>query len=194
MPQNASAYPTDSTLPTQPAAQVITRHLLVVMGVCGSGKSTVAEGLHNELGWPWLDADSLHAPSSIEKMAHGIPLTDEDRQGWLTRCHAWLAEKQKVGTGGILACSALRRTYRDQLRQDGVKPLFIYLSADTSVLAQRLKTRPDHFMPASLLPSQIQTLEPPQADEQALTFSVLPEPAEVIAEILTRLRTLPSNM
>ncbi len=142
MPQNASAYPTDSTLPTQPAAQGITRHLLVVMGVCGSGKSTVAEGLHNELGWPWLDADSLHAPSNIGKMAHGIPLTDEDRQGWLTRCHAWLAEKQKAGTGGILACSALRRIYRDQLRQDGVKPLFIYLSADTSVLAQRLKRGP----------------------------------------------------
>lgn len=194
MPQNASASPTDSTLSTQPAAQGITRHLLVVMGVCGSGKSTVAEGLHNELGWPWLDADSLHAPSNIEKMAQGIPLTDEDRQGWLTRCHAWLAEKQKAETGGILACSALRRVYRDQLRQDGVKPLFIYLSADTSILSQRLKNRPDHFMPTSLLPSQIQTLEPPQADEQALTFSVLPESAEVIAEILTRLRTLPSNM
>lgn len=194
MPQNASAHPTDSTLPTQPVAQGIPPCLLVVMGVCGSGKSTVAEGLHNELGWPWLDADSLHDPANIEKMSHGIPLTDADRQGWLSRCHAWLAEKQKAGTGGILACSALRRVYRDQLRQDGVKLLFIYLSADTSVLAQRLKTRPKHFMPASLLPSQLQTLEPPQADENALTFSVMPEPAEVIAEILTRLRTLPSNL
>nr|WP_230975682.1 gluconokinase [Acetobacter garciniae] len=158
------------------------------MGVCGSGKSTVAEGLHNELGWPWQDADVLHSPQNRAKMAAGVPLVDQDRQDWLNQCHAWLEHCAAQGNGGILACSALKRAYRDKLRRNGLNPLFIYLHADVQVLNTRLEARGGHFMPASLLPSQLETLEPPAPDEDAWSFSTLYQPAETIAQILSKLR------
>lgn len=177
-------------LPTQPAAEGIKKHLLVIMGVSGCGKTTVAEGLRNELGWPFQEGDALHPSANVQKMAAGIPLNDEDRWPWLERCHAWLAQCEQNGTGGILTCSALKRSYRDVLRREGLNPLFIYLHVDQAVLAKRLQTRTGHYMPASLLPSQLQTLEPPAADEHAISVSVASPPPQTIVEILEKLKSL----
>ncbi|MDO8172551.1 gluconokinase [Acetobacter tropicalis] len=160
------------------------------MGVSGCGKTTVAEGLRNELGWPFQEGDALHPSANVQKMAAGIPLNDEDRWPWLEHCHAWLAQCEQNGTGGILTCSALKRSYRDVLRREGLNPLFIYLHVDQAVLAQRLQTRTGHYMPASLLPSQLQTLEPPAADEHAISVSVATPPPQTIAEILSKLKSL----
>ncbi|MFT8368223.1 MAG: gluconokinase, GntK/IdnK-type [Acetobacter papayae] len=188
MPQNASTISPDHTLPRQPAARGIAPRLVVVMGVAGSGKSTIAEGLHNELGWPWQDADALHSPESRALMAAGTPLDDTLRVDWLTRCHTWLAEHARHGQGAILACSALRRSYRDRLRAGGLRPLFIALEADPASLSQRLEKRPGHFMPASLLPSQLATLEPLTPDEDGIALQSLTQPAETIAMALHALK------
>lgn len=178
------------TLPSQPAAEGIGKHLLVIMGVSGCGKTTIAEGLRNELGWPFQEGDDLHPSANVQKMAAGIPLNDEDRWPWLERCHEWLAECEKSGSGAILTCSALKRSYRDVLRRDGLNPVFIYLHVDETVLIKRLQTRKGHYMPASLLPSQLQTLEPPTDDEHAMTISVASPPPQTIATILTKLKSL----
>lgn len=188
MPQNASTTPPDHSLPTQPAAWGIAPRLVVVMGVAGAGKTTVAEGLHNELGWPWQDADALHSPESRALMAAGSPLGDTHRVDWLTRCHAWLAEQTRHGQGAILACSALRRVYRDRLRAGGLRPLFIALEADPVSLKHRLESRSGHFMPASLLPSQLAALEPLAPDEDGVTLQSLTQPAETIAMALHALK------
>lgn len=188
MPQNASTLPPDHPLPTQPAALGITPRLVVVMGVAGAGKSTVAEGLHNELGWPWQDADALHSPESRALMAAGTPLDDTQRVDWLTRCHTWLAEQARHGHGAILACSALRLAHRDRLRADHLNPFFLALDADPASLTQRLEKRPGHFMPASLLPSQLATLEPLTPEESGVTLQSLAQPAETIALALNALK------
>lgn len=135
MPLNSSSFPPDHALPAQPAAHGITRQLVVVMGVCGSGKTTIAEGLHNELGWPWLDADTLHEPASIAKMRDGIPLTDADRSAWLERCHAWLRGCAERNTGGILACSASNTpTATGYGRRDWLCSSCIYMRMKTSCI------------------------------------------------------------
>lgn len=188
MSLNSSAFPPDHILPAQPAAHGIAKRLVVVMGVCGSGKTTIAEGLHNELGWPWLDADTLHDTSNIAKMRDGIPLTDQDRKGWLERCHAWLKSCADQNTGGILACSALKRAYRNKLCQQDLDVQFVYLHADENTLNARLNARSGHFMPATQLPSQLDTLEPPQPDEPAWSLLTLHQPAEIIAEVMGLLK------
>ncbi|MFT9089306.1 MAG: gluconokinase [Acetobacter okinawensis] len=188
MPLNSSAFPPDHALPAQPAAHGITRQLVVVMGVCGSGKTTIAEGLHNELGWPWLDADTLHEPASIAKMRDGIPLTDADRSAWLERCHTWLRGCADRNTGGILACSALKHAYRNRLRAQGLAVQFVYLHADENTLHTRVEARTGHFMPSSQLPNQLETLEPPHPDEAAWSLSTLHQPAETIAQVMGLLK------
>jgi gluconokinase len=142
---------------------------LVVMGVSGSGKSTVGAALARRLGVPFVDADDLHPRANVEKMARGEPLDDADRLPWLDAVGTWLAEHRD---GGIASCSALRRAYRDRLRShaDGVH--FLHLAGSRELVARRQADRPGHFMPASLLASQYAALEPLQPDEPGLTLAV----------------------
>lgn len=179
------------TLPqtaSQPVAQGISPRVVVVMGVSGSGKTMIAEGLHNLLGWPFQEGDDLHPRANIEKMSEGRPLTDEDRRPWLDACRAWLDRQATSGQGGIMSCSALRRVYRDDLRAGGTDITFLYLAVPEDVLVQRFLRRKGHFMPLALLPSQIETLEPPGPDEHAITLEVSGTPAEGIARALEALR------
>jgi gluconokinase len=144
--------------------------LVVVMGVSGSGKTTVGVALARRLGMPFSDADDFHSPENKAKMAAGIPLTDDDRAPWLESVAAWLADH--ADTGGVVSCSALRRAYRDVLRGDRPRTVFLHLHGDREVLAARLAARPGHFMPATLLDSQLATLEPLQADETGQVLDV----------------------
>lgn len=160
--------------------------VLVVMGVSGCGKSTVAALLAGRLGWDFAEGDDLHPPDNVAKMSAGIPLTDEDRWPWLELVAAWIGERVDQGRDGIVTCSALKRSYRDRLRADGV--VFVLLSGSRDVLAQRLAARIDHFMPTSLLDSQLADLEEPGADEEALVVEAGRPPPELAAEIVQRLR------
>lgn len=171
-----------------PVAEGIPPHVIVLMGVSGSGKTSVAEGLHNLLGWPYQEGDNLHPQPNVDKMAAGIPLTDEDRLPWLALCHAWIMERLADGGGGILTCSALKHSYRDILRQGSDRVTFIYLDVAKSVLETRLAHRQGHYMPPTLLPSQLAALEVPTPDEHALTVECEGPPAEVIARVLTEIR------
>ncbi len=136
------------------------------MGVSGSGKSTVGARLATELGVPFIDADGLHPEANTQKMAAGHPLTDEDRWPWLALVGLALAQHP---TGVVIACSALKRSYRDAIRAAAPGAVFIYLDVSADVLAERLKNRTGHFMPVSLLDSQLATLEPLQQDEDGVT-------------------------
>jgi carbohydrate kinase (thermoresistant glucokinase family) len=134
------------------------RPLLVVMGVSGSGKSTVGAALARRLGVPFIDGDDLHSESNVQKMASGHPLTDEDRWPWLARVGQALAHAE--GTGLVVACSALKKSYRDAIRAGEPEAFFLHLTAPRQVLQARVAARHGHFMPASLLDSQLETLEP----------------------------------
>jgi gluconokinase len=164
--------------------------VLVVMGVSGSGKSTVAGIVAGRLGWDLEEGDDLHPPANVAKMASGIPLTDDDRWPWLDQIGAWIREHTAAGRPGVITCSALRRVYRDRLRGDGV--VFVYLAGTRELIGQRLAARTDHFMPSALLDSQLATLEPPGPDENTLRVELGPTAAELAAEIINRLR-LPAD-
>jgi len=155
--------------PTAPAPPKATTAatVVVVMGVSGSGKSTLATRLASGLGWDFLEGDLLHPAANVAKMQAGTPLDDADRQPWLQAIAAWIAEHLHAGRNGVVACSALRRVYRDRLRDAGPGVRFVYLQVSRAVLYQRLRHR-HHFMPASLLDSQLATLEEPGADEGAV--------------------------
>ncbi|MBS1693513.1 MAG: gluconokinase [Actinobacteria bacterium] len=142
---------------------------IVVMGVSGSGKSTVGAALAQRLGVPFGDADDLHPPDNIVKMSSGQALTDDDRYPWLETIGEWLA---KHDDGGVMSCSALKRQYRDQLRSHCPDVEFLHLSGSPEVIARRQAGRPGHFMPASLLASQFATLEALGADERGITVDV----------------------
>lgn len=160
--------------------------LVVVMGVTGTGKSAIAKALSTAFDWPFQEGDDLHGPANIEKMSHGIPLTDEDRWPWLERCHQWLRQHRE--TGGVLTCSALKRVYRDVLRQD-LDLTFLYLWAPQAALEDRLKHRQHHFMPASLVPSQLRTLEPPSKDEPVIPVDASPPKDVVCRDAIDAVRT-----
>jgi carbohydrate kinase (thermoresistant glucokinase family) len=155
------------------------------MGVAGSGKSTLGGALAAELGWDLGEGDELHPASNIAKMAAGRPLTDADRAPWLQRVRAWIDEHLAAGTPGIVTCSALKRAYRDVLRDPHV--VFVYLAGSRDVLAARLTARHGHFMPAALLDSQLADLEPPEDDERALVVDITTDLADQVATITTRL-------
>lgn len=154
---------------------------LIVMGVSGSGKSTVAEGLAERLGWPFLEGDILHPPANVAKMAAGTPLTDDDRWPWLEAIAAWIAAREAEGTSSISSCSSLKRAYRDLLRKGAPGVRFVHVAGDHAVLAARLAARQGHFFPAQLLASQFATLEPPGPDEDAVTVD-LDQPPEAQVE------------
>lgn len=140
------------------------RHL-VVMGVSGAGKTTLAQGVVEATGWDFLEGDELHPQANIDKMSQGRPLTDEDRWPWLRAVGEWISERQAKGESAVVACSALRRVYRDVLREGRPQVEFLLVDVDEAELHRRLEERPDHFMKASLLRSQLETLEPLEPDE-----------------------------
>jgi len=162
--------------------------VLVIMGVSGSGKSTVAGILAGQLGWDLEEGDDLHPPDNVAKMASGQPLTDEDRWPWLDKVAAWISDHTASGIPGIITCSALKRIYRDRLR--GPNVIFVHLAGSPDQIGKRLASRADHFMPATLLASQVATLEPPGPDENTLSVDVGLKPAEVAADIIHRLELL----
>jgi gluconokinase len=147
-------------------ATVSTRSVVVVMGVSGSGKSTFGAALANAMHARFLDADDLHPPANRRKMAAGIALDDADRRAWLNAVAVWMAKRSEQGEFGVVACSALRRRYRDRLRAAGGAVRFVYLEVPRAELEQRMRSR-RHFMPVTLLDSQLATLEPPGQDEAA---------------------------
>lgn len=170
--------------------------LIVVMGASGSGKSTVGRLLARELDAEFLEGDAVHPQTNIDRMAAGIALTDQDRREWLLTIAHQLADAGAGRHGLVVSCSALKRSYRDLLRTAGERIAFVYLAGGRTLLASRLESRRGHFMPLSLLDSQLQTLEPPDADERAITLDIsLPAPrlASDAAAWLARLRPPPST-
>lgn len=142
--------------------------LITVMGVSGSGKTTLGEALGRRLGVPFADADDFHGPANVAKMSAGIPLGDADRLPWLRAIGAWLAAHQ--GTGGVVSCSALKRAYRDLLRESAPALTFVHLHPQPDLVRRRVAGRVGHFMPASLVDSQFQALEPLGVDEPGLVL------------------------
>ena len=157
---------------------------LVVMGVSGSGKSTVAAAVAARVGGVFLDADDFHPESNRAKMAAGTPLTDADRSPWLAILGVELAGRTARGEVVVLACSALKRAYRDQLRARGGDLFFAQLTGARELLAARMGARTDHFMPSSLLDSQLATLEPLQADEPGVVVDVALAPTAVVDAVV----------
>jgi gluconokinase/6-phosphogluconolactonase len=154
---------------------------LVVMGVSGSGKSTIGEALSRRLGWRYEDGDSFHPPANVAKMSAGQPLTDEDRWPWLRAIAAEIERCRQAGEHIIIACSALKKAYRDILVHGRDDIRMVYLNGSHDLVADRLGHRKDHFMPPGLLDSQFATLEPPSADERPITVSI-DAPVEVIVD------------
>ncbi|MFT8808539.1 gluconokinase [Gluconobacter sp.] len=157
---------------------------LVVMGVSGTGKTTIATGLATRLGWHFQEGDALHPPANVRKMSTGQPLTDADRAPWLALCHDWLSAQVEAGHGAVLTCSALKRSYREQLRGAGLPIEFVHIDTSPAKLADRLQRREGHFMPASLLPSQLATLEVPGDDEPVIRVSGEKHPDVVLEELI----------
>ena len=158
--------------------------VIVVMGVSASGKSTVAGLLARALGATCLDGDHFHPPENVARMRAGQALTDADRQGWLAALRERLAQACAKGESVVLSCSALKRSYREQLRQGAPGLTLVYLHGSRELLAARIAARTGHYMPPSLLDSQLSTLEPPQPDEAALAFDVSLSPQQIVERIL----------
>ena len=158
--------------------------IAIVAGVSGSGKSTVGAMLADRLGWRFADADDFHSAANIAKMRAGIPLTDGDRWPWLRALAAWMDELIARGEQAVLACSALKRSYRDLLLGGRPSACMIFLAVDREVLAKRLVARHGHFFPEELLDSQFAALEPPQPGERVVSVTEADEPAETVASII----------
>jgi gluconokinase len=161
--------------------------VVVVMGVSGSGKSTIAAMLAHRLNWIFEEGDWFHPPSNIEKMHHGVPLTDEDRWPWLEGIAAWIDATRRAGNHGTVACSALKRAYRDILAGERPDVRIVYLKGERDLIARRLAARNGHFMPPALLDSQFATLEEPQPDEHPIVVSIGAHPREVVEQIVKKL-------
>ena len=177
-----------SVAPMNPAPLAV-----IVMGVCGSGKSGLAERLASALGAQFIEGDAFHSPRNIERMAAGIALTDADREDWLRVLAAQLAQARADARSIVLACSALKRAYRDLLREGAPDLRLVHLSGTRALLAERVANRPGHYMPASLLDSQLATLEVPQADEAAIRVDGTGPTAEIVADALNRLGIVPAE-
>ena len=165
--------------------------VLVLIGVSGAGKSTVAATLAARLGWPMLEGDHLHPAANAAKMAAGIPLADEDRWPWLHLVAAWIDQRIANGEPGIVACSALTRAYRDVLRRDRV--VFVHLTGNSATIASRLQQRRNHYMSPSLLGSQLETLENLAPDEQGFVVGLAGAPDQQASDIIRRLESFGSG-
>jgi carbohydrate kinase (thermoresistant glucokinase family) len=146
--------------------------VVIVMGVSGAGKSSIAEALRDRLGWAFQEGDSLHPPSNVQKMNAGIALTDDDREPWLAAVKNWIDLRLAAGECGLVTCSALKRRYRDFLIDGRPEVRILYLKAAAAVLEDRVAHRHGHFMPASLLESQLDALDEPAAQEHPLVVRV----------------------
>lgn len=169
-----------------PRTETPQRPVIVVMGVSGCGKSTLGLALAEALGVPYIEGDALHPPRNVALMAAGTPLTDADRAGWLDVIGERLA--QAGDAGAVVACSALRRIYRDRLRAASPGLRLVHLHGDPALLAERIGQRTGHYMPPALLPSQLQTLEPPDPDEAAITLNIAQPPEALVRRALQALR------
>jgi len=162
--------------------------IVVLTGVSGSGKSTIGSLLAGRLHWVFEDGDVLHPPANVAKMHAGIPLTDADRWPWLRALGEWIDARIAAGESAVVACSALKRSYRDLLGQGRPEVRLVFLTADREVLAARLAARHGHFFQASLLDSQFAALEPPSPEEGVLTVEATGPPAGVATRIINGLR------
>ena len=160
---------------------------LVVMGVSGSGKTTVAVAVAEQLGWLFAEGDDFHPAANVAKMAAGHPLTDEDRRPWLAVLAEWIGAREAAGTDAVLTCSALRRVYRDTLAAGHPSVRFVHITASPETIRTRLEQRRGHYMPATLLDSQLATLEPLAPDEPGLTLPGDGSPEEVVQALVARL-------
>jgi len=164
--------------------------ILVAMGVSGAGKTTIASALATRLGWTFADGDAFHDAANIEKMHAGVPLTDLDRMPWLKRIAEWIDERRAAGEDAIIACSALKRRYRDVLAKDRPDVHILYLHASRELIASRLHKRTGHFMPEALLDSQFADLEEPARDEHPIRIDVEPPVEAIVDDIVGRLASL----
>ena len=160
---------------------------LVVMGVSGSGKTTVATLLADRLGWQYQEGDALHPPENVAKMSGGTPLTDADRIPWLHRIAGRIDDWRRQGQSGVVTCSALKRAYRDIIIGDRPDVILVYLKGSRDLIARRMAGRHEHFMPVALLDSQFAALEEPSSDEHPITVNIGGKPKDVAAEIVHRL-------
>ena len=161
---------------------------IVVMGVSGSGKTTIAKMMASRLGLPFRDADSFHPPENIAKMSAGQPLNDDDRAPWLKAIAAWIGGFRRTGACCVVTCSALKRAYRDAIRAGHDDVLIVYLKGDMTLIHDRMAARKHHFMPLELLASQFATLEEPTPDEHALVVSIDATPTVIAERALEGLR------
>ncbi|MGV9184462.1 NADP-dependent phosphogluconate dehydrogenase [Arcanobacterium canis] len=167
---------------------------VVIMGVSGSGKTTVAGIVADRLGWELAEADDFHPQANIDKMASGQPLDDDDRWPWLESITQWMREEGSRLRSTVVTCSALKRSYRDVLRQAGSRVVFFHLDGDHELLTNRLAARTDHFMPASLIQSQFSTLEPLEADEEGDVIDIAETPSAIATTIEKRIRAIVGNV
>jgi gluconokinase len=165
----------------------MTPRVLIIMGVSGSGKSTVAEQLAQQLGWPFQEGDALHPPANVAKMRAGTPLNDEDRKPWLAKIAEWIDERLTAGEHGIVTCSALKRAYRDMIVGNRPGVQLVYLHGDRPTLVAHIQGRHHEYMPPTLLDSQLATLEEPGADEHVIEVDVAGTIEHTVAEVLRRL-------
>jgi gluconokinase len=161
--------------------------VIVVMGVSGCGKTTVAKRLAERLGWRFAEADEFHSPANVAKMRSGTPLTDEDRGPWLAAIAEWIDASRAAGTPGVVTCSALKKRYRDILVGAREDVALVHLAGTYDLIAARMASRPHHYMPVSLLKSQFDALEPPALEEKALVVPIDTPPDEIVSAIVDSL-------
>jgi len=162
--------------------------LYVIMGVSGAGKTTIGSALARALGVEFLEGDLLHPSSNVQRMAAGIALTDNDRRPWLIAIAQRLRDAKQSGIGLVVACSALKRSYRDLLRSRGAADVqFVYLAGDRPLIAERMAQRRDHFMPPGLLASQLASLQEPARDEEPWVYDIHQPPDTIVADLMKRI-------
>lgn len=171
-----------------PVTRQVEPLVVVVMGVSGCGKTTVAAMLAGLRGWPFEEGDALHPQSNVDKMRDGLPLTDDDRWPWLQKVAAWIEQQLDAGRNGVVTCSALKGSYRSVLNRRGQGVVFVYLAGDRAMITARLGVRHGHFMPAALLDSQFEALEEPLPEEPAIRVDVGPSPAQTVQTIVDKLK------
>ena len=176
---------------TAPSKRLALPVVLVLMGVSGCGKTTVAEIIAQRLRWPFEEGDALHPPANVAKMHAGHPLDDADRAPWLARVADWVDARLDAGESGAITCSALKRKYRELIARRGRDIEFVYLHGSRELIASRLAGRQGHFMPSSLLDTQFATLEEPGPDEPAIRVEIGDAPEVIAAEIIDALGLAP---
>ncbi len=187
MSSNEEARQDSPTAAEAEVAKRVGKTVLVLMGVSGAGKTTVAQELHRLLGWVFQEGDDLHPPANVEKMRAGHPLNDEDRKPWLEAIARWIDARLAADEPGIITCSDLKRAYRRITVGDRKGVTLVYLEGDERLIAERISQRQHRYMPASLLRSQFATLEPPGPDEHALVVPLEQTVSETVIDLLHKL-------